>query len=161
LHDTARRWPRLEPRTQDLQSQPVGDVLDLGQQRSQEVVPARLQRDRALAEHREELPVRELVAADQAEPLVVAHETEQIVRAYLRRSREEVGTVLGQRRVTHVADAVEQGQRALARAAGDASLAQIIDERRAMNLLDGHGAQRLNLRIAAARARDVAHLVFV
>jgi hypothetical protein len=96
-----------EPTADDLQAKPVGNGLHLGQQGTQQIGLAGLAGPGALAEHREVLPVSELIAADQIEALTVADELEQLVPADARRCRDDVSAVLGKRGVARIADAVE------------------------------------------------------
>jgi len=144
-------------RTDDPQAQTVGDSFDLGHQRTQQVRCSGLQRTCPVAEQREVLAVGELVAVDPTEAFPIPDEIEEIVGAELCRGRQEVVAVLGQRGVTGIVDAVKEAQRLIASFADDSPLAQIVDDRRAMNLLHGYGSQLQHLRVATSRIGHVLH----
>ena len=69
--------------------------------------------------------------------------------------------MLGEDCGARIADAVKHGQRLLARATRDAAETQVVDDRCAMDLLDGDAAQPEHLRVAVPRVRHVAHLDLV
>ena len=62
---------------------------------------------RLVAEHAEELAVRELVAAHELHAAPIAHELENVRRAQLRGLGEQIVAVLGDDRVACIGDAVE------------------------------------------------------
>ena len=63
--------------------------------------------------------------------------------------------MLGERRGARIADAVKQGQRLVAGATRDPAETDIVDDRRAVHLLDGDAAQPEHLRVAVTRIRHV------
>jgi hypothetical protein len=69
--------------------------------------------------------------------------------------------MLGQRRVAQVADAVEQGERIIARRAGDPAETQIVHDGSAVHLLDCDAAQLEHLGIAEPRIGHALHLALV
>ena len=93
--------------------------------------------------------------------MLVAGHLEDVRRAELRGRGEQVVAMLHDRGLARVHDAVELTQRLVPRNAGDTVIAQIANERRAVDLLDGDRAQRHDLPLALPRARDEVHLVFV
>ena len=115
----------------------------------------------AVAEHGEVLVIGELVAADEVETFTVADEVEQVAGTNLRRRGEEIGAVLGERSGARIAHAVKQGQRLVAGATRDPAETQIVDDRRAVHLLDGDAPQPEHLRVAVTRARHVTHFDLV
>lgn len=94
-------------------------------------------------------------------PLSVADEVQQLVSAYLRRRGEDVVVVLGQRGVAHVANAMEEGERLVARRAGYPAETQMVDDGSAMHLLDRDAPQLEHLGIAEPRVGHALHLALV
>ncbi len=94
-------------------------------------------------------------------PLAVADEVQQLVSADLRRRGEDVVAMLGQRRVAHVANSMEEGERLIPRRAGYSAETKMVDDGSAMHLLDRDAAQLEHLGIAEPRIGHALHLALV
>jgi hypothetical protein len=93
--------------------------------------------------------------------LPIADELEEVVGTILCRGGQQIVAVLGEGRVPGIVDAVKQAQGLIARRTDDPSLAQIVDDGSAMNLLHCDGSELQHLWVAASRIGHVSHVAFV